>query len=86
MSRPLIAPRATPTKQEIKNAKNILSTPLAIRTLAAIYCPEIAIAVKDISIPPESKTIKTPIAIIPITALLLPRSNRFSRDKKEEFR
>jgi len=51
-----------------------------------MYCPEIAIAAKDISMPPDSKTIKTPIAKIPIPALLLPRSNRFSRDKKEGFR
>ncbi len=43
INKPLIAPRNIPTEHEIINAKNMLSTPEAIRTFADIYCPAIAI-------------------------------------------
>jgi hypothetical protein len=51
-----------------------------------MYWPDMAIAVKDISMPPERRTTKTPIAKIPKLALLFPRSSKFSKDKKEGFK
>ena len=49
-----------------------------ISTFADMYCPAIAIAVNETSMPPESRTINTPIASIPIPALLFRRSKIFS--------
>jgi len=83
INKPLIAPSNIPTEHEIRNAKNILSTPEAIRTFADMYCPAIAIAVKDTSIPPDNRIIKNPMAKMPIPALLFIRSNKFSRVRKE---
>jgi hypothetical protein len=79
----LTAPRMIPTQQDITKAKMILFTPNATRRFTAMYCPAIAIAVNETSIPPDRRTMKTPIARMAIPALLLIRSNRFSIARKE---
>ena len=45
----------------------------------------VAIAVKEMSIPPESITTKTPMAIVPMMELLFSTSKMFSSDRKEEL-
>ena len=53
-----MAPNAVPITQEMAKARKRLSTPKAIRLLTAMYCPVMAMAGKDMSMPSGQKSHK----------------------------
>ena len=59
-----------------------IEPPYLRQRVILVYSEMVATAAKDMSIPPEISTSKTPIARIPENAVLFKRSNRFSKVKK----
>ena len=75
-------PRAAPIALAIRKASSRL--PLnSSSTRTATYMDTVAIAGKERSMPPESMTTNTPIAMVPMIELLLRMSKRFSAVKKD---
>lgn len=60
----LIAPRAIPMPQEIRKQVAMLP-PCRIMITVIAYSPTVAIAEKEMSMPPEMSTMSTPMAKIP---------------------
>lgn len=81
MSKPLILPKIRATTTAITNAVTI-DPPYLRQRVMLVYSEMVAIAAKDISIPPEISTRRTPIAKIPVKEVLFNRSNIFSKVKK----
>jgi len=81
MSKPLILPSIKATIIAMAKAESI-EPPYLRQRVMLVYSDMVATAAKDMSIPPEISTSRTPIARIPENAVLFNKSNRFSKVKK----
>ncbi len=64
-----------------QKAKSI-EPPIFKQMSTVTYSAMVAVAAKEMSIPPDMRTKSTPIAMMPVKALLLRMSNAFSRVRK----
>ena len=84
ISNPLMLPKIKATTIAMTKAVSMEPPNLRQRVML-VYSEMVATAAKDMSIPPLISTRRTPMAKIPEKAVLLRRSNKFSRVKKLGF-